>query len=108
MEKYNWENVAMELILHGGNARAEAYDALAAVKEGDHKKAEEHLKNSSNELKLAHEAQTKVLQEMAQGKDESPNLLMVHAHGHLMTAMTEKSLIEELILLYKRINKAEN
>lgn len=103
MTNYNWEEIAMQLILHGGNARAEAFEALEATKLKDYKKSEEHLKKSSEELKLAHEAQTKALQEMAQGKDESPNLLMVHAHGHLMTAMTEKSLIEELIELYKKV-----
>ncbi|MBI2251900.1 MAG: PTS lactose/cellobiose transporter subunit IIA [Armatimonadetes bacterium] len=107
MNEINWEDTALKLILHGGNARSEAFLALEAAKNKDYEKALIHLKNANEELKIAHEAQTKALQEEAQGIKSLPNLLMVHAHGHLMTAMSEKSLIEEMIELYKRLNHNE-
>ncbi|MCE1248909.1 MAG: PTS lactose/cellobiose transporter subunit IIA [Firmicutes bacterium] len=99
------EEVSLELILHGGNARAEAFEALKAAREGDFEKAQMHLKQSEEEIKVAHEAQTAMLQSDGEGAKTKADLLFVHAHGHLQTAMAEKGLIEEMVLLYKKLHK---
>jgi PTS system cellobiose-specific IIA component len=99
------EEVSLELILHGGNARAEAFEALKAAKEGDFERAKSHMEAAEEEIKTAHEAQTMLLQSDGEGANTKADLLFVHAHGHLQNAMSEKALIEELIILYKRLNK---
>jgi len=92
------ENEAMQMILHGGNARAKAYEALQMAKQKKFKEAETLMQAAEEELGLAHESQTKLLQE---GADTSATMLVAHAMDHLMTAMSEKGLIAELIELHR-------
>lgn len=99
------EEVSMELIIHGGNARAKVYEALKHAREGDFDKAKQLMNEAEEEIKTAHEAQTALLQSDGEGALMKADLLFVHAHGHLMNAMTEKNLVEEMINLYKKLNK---
>ena len=105
MEKIDLEEVSLELILHGGNAKAEAHEALKAARSGDFEKAQEHLDVAEEEIKTAHQAQTRLLQSGGKGARATADLLFVHAHGHLQTAISQKELIEEMIFLYKRLQK---
>lgn len=102
------EELVFEIILHGGNARGEAYDALKAAQEGDFERAKEHLKAADEEMKIAHKTQTSMIQGEINGEKVEMSLLMVHAQDHLMTAIAEKGLIENMIDLYKRIRDLEN
>lgn len=97
-----YEEISFQLILHGGNARAEAYSALKAARDGDFTTADEHLKKADEELKIAHEEQAKLIQDEAGGTSITPTFLLVHAHGHVMTAIAEKNLIEEMIEILKK------
>jgi len=99
------ENFCLELITFAGNGRAEAYAALQAAKKGDFTAAGEHMTTSERELAEAHKAQTKLLASEAQGVGMSPSLLLVHAQDQLMTAISERTLINELIALYRRMEK---
>jgi len=99
------EEISLELIIHGGNARAEAFEALKAARAGLFDKAKEHLEKADSEIHAGHKKQTALLQSDGEGAKAPANLLFVHAHGHLMTAMSEKSLIEELVILYKKLNR---
>lgn len=98
-----WEELAMEIILHGGNARAKAYDALSSAKNGDFDTANQYLLEAEKELEEAHRFQTNALQDMKLELSGSTPLIMVHAQDHLMTAMAEKTLIGEMLYLYKVI-----
>ncbi len=100
------ETFCLELILHAGNGRAESYEALRAAKAGDYDAAATHLATAQRELGEAHTAQTRLLAGEAQGVGMTPSLLLVHAQDQLMTAITERGLIGELIELYKRLEKA--
>jgi len=102
-KKIDLEEVSLELILHGGNARAKAHEALREARNGNFDKVKELLRSSEEEIKLAHGAQTRLLQSEGEGAKMKADLLFVHAHGHLQTAMSEKELIEELIFLYKKL-----
>ncbi len=110
MEKKNkktvdLEEVSLELIIHGGNARAKAHEALKAARNNEFDKAKKLMTEAEQEIKTAHETQTKLLQSEGEGAKMKADLLFVHAHGHLQTAMSEKELIEEMINLYKRLDK---
>ncbi len=100
------ETFCLELIMHAGNGRAESYAALQAAKTGDFAKAEEHLAAAERELGAAHTTQTQLLAGEAQGVGMAPSLLLVHAQDQLMTAISERTLISELIALYRRLEQA--
>jgi len=97
------ETLCLELITHAGNGRAESFLALQAAKQGDFAQAAEYLAVAERELGKAHTTQTKLLVGEAQGVGMTPSLLLVHAQDQLMTAISERGLIAELIELYKRI-----
>lgn len=97
------ETVIFEIILHAGNARAEAYDALAAARAGDFAKAETHLKAAEAEISVAHRAQADTIQREAAGDRQEISLLFVHAQDHLMTAIAEKNLITHMIGMEKTV-----
>lgn len=99
------ENVIFEIILHAGNARAEAYAALRAAQDGDFSAAEQALKQAETEVGAAHRAQADLIQQEAQGNKVDVSLLLVHAQDHLMTAMAEKNLIENMVGMHKTIRE---
>ncbi len=105
MELAQQENDIFELIAHGGNARSLAYEALEAAEASDFEKAQEIMQNAQDELNLAHNTQTKMIQTELNGTPLEKSLLMIHAQDHLMTAISEKNLIEKMIRLYQRIEK---
>lgn len=99
------EEIIFTIILHAGNARAEAYDALRAAQAGDFAKAEEHLRQAEAEITVAHRAQADIIQQETQGAKVEVTLLFVHAQDHLMTALSEKGLIENMIEMHKTIRE---
>jgi PTS system cellobiose-specific IIA component len=99
------EEIIFEIILHAGNARAEAYDALRAAQDGDFVKAQEHMKRAEEEVRIAHRVQSEIIQQEVQGKRVEVTLLFVHAQDHLMTALSEKNLIENMIEMHKTIRE---
>lgn len=98
------EQIVYNLVLHGGNARGEAYEALDAAEEGDFDKAEKHLQKADEEFYAGHEYQNMLVQGE---QSKSPNFLVIHAQDQLMTALAEKNLIKRMIKLYKRIDRLE-
>ncbi|WP_077614093.1 PTS lactose/cellobiose transporter subunit IIA [Caenibacillus caldisaponilyticus] len=101
------EETIFQLILHGGNARGEAYEALDAAEEFDFEKAEQHLKEAEKEFSEAHKAQTEVIRSSGESGAEGNNLLLIHAQDHVMTAQAELNLIKRLIDSYRVIQKLE-
>ncbi|PLR87218.1 MULTISPECIES: PTS lactose/cellobiose transporter subunit IIA [Bacillus] len=99
----NKEQIIFELILHGGNARSEAIEAIAAAKQGDFEKARKKLQLAGEALNSAHHIQTSLIQVEISGVKNEVSLLMVHAQDHLMNAMTIKELAAEFVDLYERV-----
>ena len=99
------EEVIFTIILHAGNARAEAYEALRAAQAGDFAKAAEHLRQAEEEVSAAHRVQADMIQQEAQGNKVEITLLFVHAQDHLMTALSEKNLIENMVEMHKTIKQ---
>ncbi|MCJ2148123.1 PTS lactose/cellobiose transporter subunit IIA [Bacillus paralicheniformis] len=99
------EQVSFKIILHAGNARSSAMEALQLVKQHECEAGYQKIQEAESELSQAHQAQTRLLQKEAQGEGLSPNLLLIHAQDHLMTAMTVKDLAKEMIHLYQELQK---
>lgn len=97
----NNENVIMGIIMHGGNARSYAMQALQEARESNFEAADKLLEEASNELNLAHQIQTNLIQAEVRGEPVEVSLLMVHAQDHLMNAMTVRDLAQEIIGLHQ-------
>lgn len=97
------EETIFTIILHAGNARAEAYEALTAARTGDFQKAAGHLAQAELEATAAHRAQAETIQREAAGEKQEMSMLAVHAQDHLMTALAEKSLISHMVEMEKTI-----
>lgn len=98
------EMAIMNIIINAGDCKNHAYMALSMVNEGKYKEAEKELELANDALAKAHDSQTEMIQKEASGEKIELSLLFVHAQDHLMTAISEKSLIEQIIELRKVVN----
>ena len=101
----NAEEVTMQLIVNSGSAKSKAMEAIGSAKEGKFQDAQKQLKEADNFLTKAHEFQTEIIQEEADGNVKQVTVLMAHAQDHLMNAITVIDLAREFIDLYKKISK---
>ncbi|MEH6942490.1 PTS lactose/cellobiose transporter subunit IIA [Bacillus sp. JJ722] len=97
------ESIIMNIILHSGNARSIAMEAIKEAKEGNFEVAEKYIEEATQALGDAHKSQTALIQGEARGEKSEISILLIHAQDHLMTAMTLKDLANEMVELYKRI-----
>lgn len=95
--------VAMQIILHAGNARNQAGEALEEAKKFNFDKAEIQLQNAEESITKAHKAQTEIIQKEAGGYGYEPSLLFSHAQDTLMTVKSELILSRQLIDILKII-----
>ncbi|WP_077296414.1 PTS lactose/cellobiose transporter subunit IIA [Virgibacillus pantothenticus] len=91
----DYEEIMMQLILHGGNARGAAYEALDAAEEYDFTEAEKKLDEAHEEFVKGHKYQTELIQ--SQNEDTVPSFFMIHAQDHIMTAQAEIQLIKRMV-----------
>lgn len=95
----------MALIVNGGNAKSSAFEAIASAKIGHFQEAETKLNEADKFLSQAHQSQTGMLTNEAQGNHVPVTLLMVHSQDHLMNAITFRDLAGEIVALYKRLHE---
>lgn len=99
-EKFMEENV-FPIISLAGESKSLAYEALRLAKENKFDEAEEKMKEADSLLLKSHEFQTNLISREADGEKIEITMLFVHAQDHLMTAMSEKNLIKEMIDILK-------
>jgi cellobiose PTS system EIIA component len=99
----NFETVIFQIILHGGNGKSSAMEAIQAAKQGDFTGAKDRLKDCTEALQEAHKIQTSLVQAEVRGERTEISLLMVHAQDHLMNAITLKDMAAEFVELYENI-----
>ena len=104
-EQESDELTIMNLIMAGGNAKSSAFEAIYAAKKGDFDTAKAKLKESDEFMVEAHNAQTGMLTQEAQGNHVKVSLLMVHAQDHIMNAITFRDLAGEIVDLYVALAK---
>lgn len=107
MEKVELENLTAEqvnfmLILHSGNARSKVLQALREYREDKVEEADSLLVQAEEDLKQAHEIHFKMVQKEASGEKVEFSLLLMHAEDHLMSTLSMKELVKELIELFKQ------
>lgn len=94
----------MNIIVNAGDCKNHAYEALKRSKEKNYEEAEKEMKLAEDAIAKAHDYQTAMIQKEASGEKVDFSVLFVHAQDHLMTTMSEKNLIQEIIELRKSIN----
>ena len=99
-EKFMEENV-FPIISLAGESKSLAYEALRLAKENKFDEAEEKMKEADALLLKSQEFQTNLISREADGEKIEITMLFVHAQDHLMTAMSEKNLIKEMIDILK-------
>ncbi|WP_315071673.1 PTS lactose/cellobiose transporter subunit IIA [uncultured Clostridium sp.] len=98
------EMAIMNIIINAGDCKNHAYMALNMASEGKYQDVEKEMELANEALGKAHDAQTEMLQKEAAGEKIELSVLFVHAQDHLMTAISEKNLIEQIIELRKVVN----
>lgn len=93
------------LILHSGNAKSSAMEAIRAANQKDYELAEKKLQEASEELTIAHQMQTNLLTKMSRGEEVKVDILMVHAQDHLSSAILVNDLAKQLIAMEKEIQE---
>lgn len=101
----NAENVAMAIIANSGDGRSKAFNALKEAEEGNFSEANKLINESSQAIGKAHDVQTKMLVDEANGKKSDFSILTIHAQDHFMTSMLANDLIREMIKMQKEISE---
>lgn len=102
------EMAVMNIIINAGDCKNHAYMALNNVNEKKYDEADKELQLANDAIAKAHDGQTMFLHKEANGEKVEMSVLFVHAQDHLMTAITEKNLIEQIIELRKVVNSLVN
>ncbi len=101
----NYEEIMTQLILHGGNARGAAYEALDEAEEYNFDEAEKLMEEANDEFLKGHKYQTQLIQN--QDENAVPSFVMIHAQDHVMTAQAEIQLIKRMINILRKTEQLE-
>ncbi len=101
------DQIVFTLILHAGNSKSDSMEALKAAREGNFVLSEEKQRSAEQELTAAHQIQSTMLADFANGEEFPVDILMVHAQDHLNDAITTLDLTKEMVMMYQKIRNME-
>ena len=101
MNKQELGMLGFEIVAYSGDARSTLLSLIREMRGGSFEHVDEALKDADENLKLAHNAQTKVLAEEASGTDLELGFIFIHGQDHLMTTMLLRDIAEDFVELYK-------
>lgn len=93
-----------ELITAAGGAKSTFMEALYKAKEGKYQEAEKLFKEGDEYFLQGHRVHAEMIEAEGQGVETTVRLVLAHAEDQLMSAELTKTLVEEMIDLYKRID----
>ena len=106
MREISAEDIVMNLVVTGGDARSKAIEAIRAARENRFEDADQLLAEAQETVNQAHNFQTDLIQsEMGGGDPVLVSLLMVHGQDHLMNALTVMDLAAEIVELNKLLHE---
>lgn len=92
---------AFGLILNAGNSKSKSLMAIEEARESNFEEAKKLVEEAQEDLHLAHQTQTDLIQNEAKGETNEINIMMVHAQDHLTTAMIQLDQAKEFIHIYE-------
>lgn len=99
------ELVCFQLITAAGGAKSNYIEAIQRAKQGLYEEAEELIRQGDELLKQGHQPHTDLIQQEAAGEDVKMSLILAHAEDQMMSTEMFKIMAEEMIELYKKVNK---
>ena len=99
------ELIAFEIISNVGMAKSLAIEALRDVRSGKYEEGKSKLTEASEFLVKGHHAHADLIQKEASGEKVEFSLIVMHAEDQMMAAETIKSLVEEMIEMYKDLKE---
>lgn len=99
------ELIAFEIISNVGMAKSLAIEALREVRRGRYEEGKAKLVESSEYIIKGHHAHTALIQKEAAGEKVEISLIIMHAEDQMMAAETIKTLVEEMIEMYKDLKE---
>ena len=98
---------AMNMIASAGDGRNLLNQALSSAKNANYDQADQILKEAFENIKIAHIAQTQIIQASinSDNEDEAATLLFTHAQDTLMTINSEYLLAKEIIEIMKSFDE---
>ena len=91
------------LIGIAGDSKAEGMQTIDCCKQGDFEGARKHLAAADETMVKAHDAQTEMLQQEAEGNPVPVNIILVHAQDHLTMAQVMRDMAEQFMDLYQTV-----
>lgn len=98
--------VSMKVLLGAGNARTYIDKALDSLAEQDFEAADGYLESAEEQILLAHEAQTSMIQRQASGERFDYSILFVHAQDTLMTISAELHMTKKMLPIVRALATA--
>lgn len=99
--------VPVEVIGFAGESKTHSKLAIEAAREGRFEEVKEHQERAKEGMLQAHECQTNMLIEEANGNPVPVNIITVHSQDHLTMALMMDELVEEFVNLYQRVSELE-
>lgn len=98
------EQYAFQLILHSGNARSIAYEALEKAKTEQLEESFSMMEEAKKELIEAQKIHAEMLRIMANDEEEIKiDLLLMHAEDHIASSAVVVDMTKEIITLYQKL-----
>ena len=91
----------MQMILHSGNARGDAYEAIREAKKKNFDSSLDLLKHAKQELLLSQKTHAELLREMAAHDNVPASLLLIHAEDHVASSEIALDMAKELYEVYE-------
>jgi PTS system cellobiose-specific IIA component len=102
------ELIAFKIISSVGTARSCYIEAIQAAKTGDYEQSEKLIVEGDENFAFGHDAHAGLLtKEANEGQGSAVSLLILHAEDQLMSAEAFKTIAQEFIDTYKRIDALE-
>lgn len=104
----DYQDKILKVIIHAGNAKSHIYEALHYAKKNDFKKCDEYMESANEEILAAQKIQTSLINKDSEDKNVEISILLIHSQDHLMTCLSERNLVKEIIDLRKEIGLKNN
>lgn len=96
--------VSFGLILNAGNSKSKSIMAIESAREFNFIEAKSLIEEASEDLRLAHQMQTDMIQKQAKGEEVNVDVILIHAQDHLTMATLMLDQAQEFINIYEMLN----
>ena len=96
------EQKSFQLILHSGNARSLAHEALQLIKEEKKEEANNKMKEAKKELLEAQKVHAQMLRDMANSEEIKVDLLLIDAEDLVSGSQNCLDMAAVVIAIYER------